>query len=47
MIFEYYKNKSASNKAKHGIDFHEAQTLWKDWNRVEVPITAKTNPAIW
>ena len=28
MEFEYDPNKSASNKAKHGIDFEEAQRLW-------------------
>jgi uncharacterized DUF497 family protein len=38
MIFEYDENKSASNKLKHGIDFDEAQLLWNDWNRVEVPV---------
>lgn len=30
MIFEYDKNKSRSNLAKHGIDFEEAQQLWND-----------------
>ena len=29
MEFEYDPVKSASNKAKHGIDFEEAQELWK------------------
>jgi uncharacterized DUF497 family protein len=38
MIFEYDENKSASNKLKHGIDFEEAQLLWLDWNRVEIPV---------
>jgi len=38
MIFEYDENKSASNKIKHGIDFDEAQLLWLDWNRVEIPV---------
>jgi len=38
MIFEYDENKSASNKLKHGIDFDEAQLLWNDWNRVEIPV---------
>ena len=27
--FEFDPQKSASNKAKHGIDFIEAQALWK------------------
>ena len=29
-MFEYDPAKSAANKAKHGIDFIEAQQLWKD-----------------
>jgi uncharacterized DUF497 family protein len=37
--FEFDPAKSASNKAKHGLDFTEAQALWKD-GRVRVP--AKT-----
>lgn len=28
--FEYDPSNSASNKAKHGIDFEEAQALWDD-----------------
>lgn len=30
MKFEYDPDKSASNKAKHGIDFEQAQALWRD-----------------
>jgi uncharacterized DUF497 family protein len=30
MKFQYDTNKSQSNKAKHGIDFEEAQKLWQD-----------------
>jgi uncharacterized protein len=40
MEFEFDKQKSQTNKKKHGIDFIEAQTLWEDTNRVEIP--AKT-----
>ena len=29
MYFEFDTRKSDSNKAKHGIDFVEAQSLWK------------------
>lgn len=29
MVFEFDRQKSESNKAKHGIDFFEAQALWK------------------
>ena len=35
--FEYDKQKSESNKAKHGIDFVEAQALWLDSNLIEIP----------
>ena len=38
MKFEYDPTKSAGNKAKHGIDFEEAQALWKDEDRLEVEI---------
>ena len=30
MNFEYDSIKSSTNKAKHGIDFEEAQKLWQD-----------------
>ncbi len=36
MKFEYDENKSQINKAKHGIDFVEAQNLWKDENALIV-----------
>jgi len=34
-MFEFDETKSESNKAKHGIDFMEAQALWLDEKRVE------------
>ena len=37
MSFEFDSEKSAANKAKHGIDFVEAQMLWNDPDRLEVP----------
>jgi uncharacterized DUF497 family protein len=37
MRFEFDPAKSARNKAKHGIDFIEAQALWNDDVRVETP----------
>jgi uncharacterized DUF497 family protein len=40
--FEFSKRKSESNKRKHGIDFVDAQALWGDPDRLEVP--AKTQP---
>ena len=34
-MFEFDPAKSALNKDKHGIDFAEAQALWKDEDRIE------------
>jgi uncharacterized DUF497 family protein len=36
MKFEYDENKSQINKEKHGIDFIDAQNLWKDENALIV-----------
>ncbi len=38
--FEFDKRKSQINKNKHCIDFIEAQALWEDIDRIEIP--AKT-----
>ncbi|MDI6448793.1 BrnT family toxin [Anaerobaca lacustris] len=38
MDFEFDATKSGSNKAKHGIDFVEAQSLWNDPDLVEIPV---------
>ena len=40
MEFEFDKRKSEMNKIKHGIDFIEAQKIWNDPDRIEIP--AKT-----
>jgi len=40
MNFEFDNDKSEANKKKHGISFIEAQILWKDPDRIEIP--AKT-----
>ena len=37
MTFEFYKNKSITNKVKHNIDFTEAQELWNDPYSFELP----------
>lgn len=37
MLFEYDKNKSQTNKEKHGVDFIETQALWEDENALVVP----------
>ena len=40
-VFEFDERKSKANQDKHGIDFVEAQKLWKDPYLIEIP--AKTN----
>lgn len=35
-VFEFDSTKSASNKAKHGIGFDEAQHIWQDVDCIEV-----------
>jgi uncharacterized protein len=37
MEFEYDHNKSVSNLEKHGISFDEAQKIWNDSFRIEIP----------
>jgi uncharacterized protein len=44
MRFEFDSAKSAANKAKHGIDFVEAQALWLDLDRLEVPARTMNEP---
>ncbi len=44
MRFEYDPDKSAVNKAKHGIDFDEAQALWSDEQRLDVPARTEDEP---
>lgn len=44
MQFEYDPNKSESNAKKHGIDFEQAQALWKDVNRIEIDAKSTDEP---
>jgi len=44
MDFEYDQEKSEANKAKHGIDFDEAQSLWQDPALIEIPARAMDEP---
>ncbi|MDP1620799.1 MAG: BrnT family toxin [Bacteroidales bacterium] len=37
MTFDVDQQKSVSNKEKHGLDFHEAQYLWLDPERIVIP----------
>ena len=40
--FEFDEAKSCANKAKHGIDFLEAQELWHDDNLLRAASRSKT-----
>jgi len=44
MEFEFDRAKSEANKAKHGIDFGEAQALWEDPDLVEIPARTTDEP---
>ncbi|MGW8223725.1 MAG: BrnT family toxin [Syntrophobacteria bacterium] len=44
MEFEFDRRKSQTNKKKHGIDFVEAQALWNDPDRVEIPAVTIDEP---
>ena len=44
MEFEFDEFKSAANHEKHGIDFVEAQLLWHDSMRFEVPARTVDEP---
>ena len=37
-MFEFDPDKSAANRAKHGIDFEQAQRLWLDDRRTVGPV---------
>jgi uncharacterized protein len=42
--FEFGPAKSAANLEKHGIDFTQAQQLWQDVARVEIPARTTDEP---
>lgn len=44
MRFEFDAEKSAANRAKHGIDFVEAQALWTDPDRLEISARSLDEP---
>jgi len=43
-MFQFDKQKSATNKAKHGIDFIEAQALWDNPDYIEIPARTEDEP---
>ncbi len=44
MEFEFDPHKSATNLAKHGIDFEAAQALWRDDRLLEVQARTTDEP---
>ena len=46
MRFEFDEAKSESNKAKHGLDFIEAQDLWLDDMLIEISARAQDEPRL-
>jgi uncharacterized DUF497 family protein len=44
MEFEFDEAKSKANREKHGIDFVEAQRLWDDEDRLEIPARTEDEP---
>jgi uncharacterized DUF497 family protein len=43
-VFHFDSSKSSANKAKHGIDFVEAQALWNDPELLEIPARTEDEP---
>jgi uncharacterized DUF497 family protein len=46
MKFEFDPDKSKANKTKHDIDFVEAQRLWEDPDRLQVPARTQGEPRL-
>ena len=44
MGFEFDPEKSAANKTQRGIDFAEAQEIWNDTGRLEIPARSLDEP---
>jgi len=44
MEFEFDEHKSRANKAKHGINFAEAQAIWSDADMLEIPARTQDEP---
>ena len=44
MKFEFDAEKSARNQQKHGVDFYDAQILWKDPDYMEIPAKTVDEP---
>jgi len=46
MNFEFDPEKSNANKRKHNLDFVEAQLLWEDPDRLQVPARTQDEPRL-
>jgi hypothetical protein len=44
MRFEFDREKSAANKARHGIDFSEAEAIWTDPDRLQIQARSLDEP---
>ena len=44
IVFEFDAAKIEANRAKHGIDFMEAQSLWSDPMLIEIPAKTEDEP---
>ena len=44
MILKFDDTKSNANNEKHGLDFVEAQALWNDVDRIEIPARTEDEP---
>ena len=44
MDFEFDHAKSETNRLKHGIDFIQAQELWKDLHALQIQAKSDTEP---
>jgi hypothetical protein len=43
-VFEFDDRKSQTNLEKHGIDFVDAQALWRDPDLIEIPANTTDEP---
>ena len=44
--FEFDEQKSQANLEKHGIDFIDAQALWRDSRLIEIPAKTSDEPRL-
>lgn len=44
LAFEFDAQKSRANQEKHGIDFIQAQELWRDPDLLEIPARTEDEP---